>query len=457
MNTNKKQLYIGMATAYLCVVVIGSVIDVAVGLSLVVVAGALLVLWTIAQALAGKSWAVGWYLIGSIFIYDAQFRVRDIADESIDWQVILKILLWIGAMIVGAANLRRYAYQFTKGSSVWLLVFIAVAISSVVYSVDPLFSAVALFGFIATIALVGAAASVLSEQEIVSYLTWGLLAICVVSMVSFVVLPGMRDHQTVSLLGFQFERLGGVHHTNNIGRAASIVLGLLAIKRIAYKERVSWFILVFTLVALAWTTSRTAMLGLGAAVFLVLTANRKGASFVLTVLVLTISIFVLANSRYSADAVLSTVSRSGSAEEIYTATGRLYVWNYALQRVAEAPWFGHGFGSTGEVMSAVRMQGTNFTTNHPHNLFLSVIIMTGLVGFVPFVMLIIGQLKSFWRRPNKYIDFLLLFTVISGLFETVAMMSLPSTMLIVWLTSLVGKYRYTSQPNINRPTWALAS
>jgi O-antigen ligase len=85
------------------------------------------------------------------------------------------------------------------------------------------------------------------------------------------------------------------------------------------------------------------------------------------------------------------VNRGETAETIMSVTGRTDIWTYAMTRSFESPLaiaFGHGYSASKLVLNQDnRLAG--FFAYHSHNTFLEVLLSTGLMGFLPFLVLIV--------------------------------------------------------------------
>jgi O-antigen ligase len=82
---------------------------------------------------------------------------------------------------------------------------------------------------------------------------------------------------------------------------------------------------------------------------------------------------------------------------------RLELWRIALDRIAERPLLGYGFGRRIIGDELVATTG-NVLMNHPHNLFLSICLQTGVIGLALFCALLAALLArylSFVRATDR--------------------------------------------------------
>lgn len=123
-------------------------------------------------------------------------------------------------------------------------------------------------------------------------------------------------------------------------------------------------------------------------------------ALVLAGLVATLAIVVVykANTNVGIDtsSVQSTLQRDA----------RLELWRYALERAAEAPVAGHGFGR-GILRGTLQSTLHNRLLWHGHNVFLDVLLQTGLLGLAAFVTLlaaIASRFVAYVRAPSPELN-----------------------------------------------------
>jgi O-antigen ligase len=90
------------------------------------------------------------------------------------------------------------------------------------------------------------------------------------------------------------------------------------------------------------------------------------------------------------------VAVSQSKVPIVESDIRFQIWGYSLNRVAESPIVGHGYGrELGR--SDYREQFPDLGILHPHNLVLSLLEQMGVVGVAAFMILFLSIGAAFWR------------------------------------------------------------
>ncbi len=175
---------------------------------------------------------------------------------------------------------------------------------------------------------------------------------------------------------FPVSRLSGLGETAQLTLGASVmaVAALVALDRGLRKAHWGWFGLTGLLsVYVLLSGSRGAMAGLvaGLAVLLV----RRWF-----VLLAGVATGLLLLGRHGAQSLLT-----GRGDSF-----RLVIWKASLARIAERPWFGHGMGAV--------LGFGQFT--FPHDLFLSLLFYSGLVGLALFVAMAMVLWGGVWRHGS---------------------------------------------------------
>ena len=171
---------------------------------------------------------------------------------------------------------------------------------------------------------------------------------------------------------------------DRLRRAGMLVLALILVTTGSYiRERVAeerseldWLVMVQVGLSLA-----------GAYLGTQLMRRHSPSGFGTTVL----AVYLLA---VVASAPFSLVNRGEDSDTMMSVTGRTDVWPYAVKRILEGPIstvFGHGYGAS---KSALNENNSNasFFAYHAHNTFLEVLLSTGVLGALPFLVLVVYSL-----------------------------------------------------------------
>lgn len=166
----------------------------------------------------------------------------------------------------------------------------------------------------------------------------------------------------------------GLQNANGVGRLAG-VLALVALSRVRHRElylKVPWLaLLAVSLVSLALSESRTAILGFVAGSLLIVLANRKYSWLVLGIPGI---FYYLYNAWF--------VWRfKGSYETAFILTGREATWRRVLAISLRSPLAGHGFHADRLI----------FEGEHVHMSYLHSLIQSGLLGALLFAAAMFGM------------------------------------------------------------------
>ncbi len=225
-----------------------------------------------------------------------------------------------------------------------------------------------------------------------------------------------------------FDRVAGLFSDpNTMGQAAAV--GVLAsVLLLLHARRVGGAAVcgVVCLIGLASTQSRTASIGLAAALVVGVLRTRRArvAGMLAAVLLVGFVLWLPGAGSFGAE----SLTRSGDAQEVATLTGRTRVWKSVVEVVPERPIIGHGAGSSPEVVSELVRDGRiSWPALHAHNAVLQVLLTGGVTG----VVLLVAAFGTWFlkrrteRRLNGFV-----WLVIVGTVTEVLVMRTPS---MYWL------------------------
>jgi O-antigen ligase len=232
-------------------------------------------------------------------------------------------------------------------------------------------------------------------------------------------------------------RLGGIYgNANQVGETAALALLLFFATWFQLRARASLLLLLVALPVCAacmlLSQSRTSMLGLGAAIIVVLLRRYP------ILLVPTISIGAAAGAVLYAypdaiDALIGLVARSGNVTQVTTFTGRTEIWHFVMSAIEKAPLLGYGFASTRELIPSGHSFGYGWTTNSAHNLWLQAWVTTGAVGLILILVSQIGSLKTLVMKPLPVRDGVLSYVVFVGLLEAGPVGPTVNLLTFIWI------------------------
>jgi O-antigen ligase len=115
--------------------------------------------------------------------------------------------------------------------------------------------------------------------------------------------------------------------------------------------------------------------------------------------------------------IFKMVSRSGNVSEITSFTGRTEIWNAVLKLSAAEPWMGYGYASSVFVLPQHASE-VGFATSHAHNLFLQLLLTTGVIGVSLFVISVIVIFLRAAVQRDRTVFAMMLFVIFNGITES---------------------------------------
>jgi len=215
---------------------------------------------------------------------------------------------------------------------------------------------------------------------------WVTAVVIVVNLLSIGVIPTSR-------IGFP----GIYSHKNTLGANAAIagLFALYAVSRADHRIRTAGFIVLPCTLFLLYISQSKTSLGLfiltpPAALFATTVRRHLRVAMPILMVVLAIpAIFLLAGGITGFSYRDLSMIISGDS----TFTGRTELWRFAIDHIAEKPWFGWGFQSfwgIGPASPATRMTDTFIAVApHAHNGYIDLLLQGGIVAFVLFLMILL--------------------------------------------------------------------
>ncbi|NJM34535.1 MAG: hypothetical protein HC850_07295 [Rhodomicrobium sp.] len=201
----------------------------------------------------------------SVFLLDATFRVRDYADKGIDFQVLIKIAIWLTIAAVALFHASRWLGEIlTPGNLPWIL-FLLWLLFTATLSPIPAYSAFTAFSICAHVAFCAYLFSNFERAEIFAVMVLALTAFCLVSIAVYFAVPEFgRFVYWLNEQRYVSPRLAGIAGSaNNMGRLAAFGLILIILYASAFRRLHPLLVPVcgFTLaLSLVMTNSRSSMI-----------------------------------------------------------------------------------------------------------------------------------------------------------------------------------------------------
>lgn len=316
------------------------------------------------------------------------------------------------------------------------------ALAGAVYSITPLYTVAAALAFLGLWTTAVVLATGVDEGPALRWVTAALLSMAAASLVLWAVMPdvAMVLYENSTVL-----RLGGIFgNANALGGVSALALLLVAVAwfGVPYAGRgwITLLVLPVCLACLVLTQSRTAMLGLAAALT-VLTLRRWPIPMVPLLVLGGSAGAVLVAYPQTVETLVALIARSGRVEQVSTLTGRTDIWRFVVSAIEQAPLFGYGFASTRELIPSGYAGPYGWTTTSAHNLWLQVWVTTGIVGLGMILTAVLGLLRALVIAPAPLRDGLLVYVLFVGLLEPGPMGPSVNLLTFLWIWAAASSLR----------------
>ena len=394
----------------------------------------------------------GWLVAGIVFINEASFRNPDAEHFSLDYQILLRLA------VCGCCGLYALKYWKTAWAvldrfpSAWLLLFGAWGVATVPFAANVPYAAASCASMWCILLFAPVALIHLGPKRFFMSVFGSLAAFAVICWYFYFAVP---DGKTEFIMpdGEIVYRLGGLTHANNLGRqmALMIIAGLAlgSGKLVPWRKLTGGLILA--LVTLYFTNSRTSIIAAAVAALLTglhaymargarerqLVYSVFGMGAIGAAALAVAAVFLIGSHADSVlgDTALRAFSRSGESAELYSFTGRTEIWQYAIDRIAESPIVGYGFGCSRFVMCDFEA----LPLNHAHNLLLNVMINMGVPGGILLLLTCLAQIRAAVFRPSAFPDMMIVMILFSSFSDVPVYSAIADGATLIWFSSIVWR------------------
>jgi len=365
-----------------------------------------------------------------IFIIDAIFRIRDWEDKSIDFQVVIKLLILVVCFILGCNSFR---YKSFYNKCALMLLFLGMFIISTIYSPTVFYSLYISFTYIAIFLFIYHCFMVLGFEKILIQASRVFFVFLLVSIALYLFVPELGRYaywdNDVFYSSYRMSGLAG--NANHFARLVAIYLIILFFYRNILKTAFSTkFIniqVMLALICLLLTASRTTMIALVfcMVLFCYLRLNKANkARLFLVFMSLTIIVYFLF------PIFSSYLSRDGGAD-LTSFTGRTFIWDVSLDLIQKSPLFGYGVGSSVTILP-LNIVEIGFKASHAHNMYLQILLSVGGVGLMIFIISIVFAFIKLLRFRSYGMLSILVLILFVGFLESAAI-ALTANMFTIFL------------------------
>lgn len=328
--------------------------------------------------------------------------------------------------IEGAPSSRFWASAVTR----WLTAYLAFAGCSLFWTiaVSPVSSGAYWCGLVVDAAIVSLLLKRYPAKDVARAVLRGyLFGACVLAAVAWI-MPMQADL-----------RLGDpdFFNTNQIANLCALAIFFAQYLQSMSPSR-SWLPLLFLSVTLLRTLSKTTILAFAISQALLLYRDRSISLETRKRILLCAAVVMIASAGLLTSYYNVYTNASNQAE---TLTGRTTIWGWALSRLQDSPWIGHGFDSMWKVMPPYGID--RFEARHAENEVLQQLYAYGLIGTVLFAgvycALFLTVRRSYVARNRLLMTALLLFIVVRGLAEAEPFDLLLPTWVVLLFGSLPAR------------------
>lgn len=410
-------------------------------------------------AIDGRPHAVAAMLAFSILVPNLSFRDRPLGETGLDLQNGTKFAAWALMLAMALRHWRLIAHYLRDPGLRLAALFAGFALASAAWSPVPAYTAGCAIGNFAWLGLAILAVSKLSDAVIRRVLLWSLFAEVAIGLVGGIAVPDLT-WMAPSDMETDYRLRGVSGHPNLLAQhAALLVLALLSARDAKLVgPRASLVVFLAAGLALVLSGSRVTVIATAVA-WLVPSLRDRGmlrqtVMALVGLVILGLGLKTLGTMPDLGD-LLGGLSRSGSASEITTLTGRTDLWAIAWEHFLEHPLLGWGFNGTERLMAD--SVGRTFEGNavNAHNVVLQSLMTLGLCGSLLVAGLFAVLIMRSVSRPDATRDRFVIYLLILGTGEAEPL-SVPMTMsfLLFWCLARDASMRAEPGP---RPSKVRAS
>lgn len=360
-------------------------------------------------------------LFSTIFLMSAVFRIRDYQDKDVDFQVIIKIGLWVTVAAVAILHARRWIGVLRNPVNLPCALLLIWLLATTLVAPNPAYTAVSAFTILACVILPAYMFAIFDRVDLFATMVLSIMMFCAVSIIVYFVLPEFGHYvYWVNEERYVSPRLAGIAGSaNNMALIAAFGIVVTGLYAREFHQMNRFFVPLSTLLcgaALLMTNSR-APLAMALIILLstyIFTWRRLYAGLFLVSLAV---ILLAAILPFAQETLLKAVSRSGDIGEVTSFTGRTEIWYGVLKLVEMQPWMGYGYASSVFVLPQY-VNEIGFTTSHAHNLMLQLLLTSGWIGVILFTLAILGVTLRAIVYRDRVAFAMMVFVLLNGITES---------------------------------------
>lgn len=377
-----------------------------------------IVIWGV---LMGNRTATLLHLFAVAFLMHAVFRIRDYQDKDVDFQVLIKIGLWITVAGVALIHGRKWIGLMLQPMNFPWILFLFWLLATAVISPNPTYTFVSAFTVFACVLFSAYIFSVFDPVSAFATIVLSITLFCIASIIVYFAIPEFGHYvYWVNEERFVSPRLSGIAGSANnmalIAAFALVVTGLYAREFHRMNRLLVPASVLFCGAALVMTNSRTPLamtIVILFATYLLSWRRLYAAIFLISVALLLVAAVLPLGQEF----LFKAVSRSGDVGEITSGTGRTQIWYAVLKLVELQPLTGYGYASSVFILPQ-HVNDIGFPTSHAHNLILQLLFTTGWIGVVLFTLTVVGVIIRASLNQDRTTFCMMAFVLLNGITES---------------------------------------
>ncbi len=370
-------------------------------------------------------------------------RVDDRAEGiTISFQVVLRLVATAMASVCGAwawwrlAEVRQ-ALLTRRGLVAMSMVGCALLASVTSVSPKVAFFVASAIGVYMLLTL--ACMTLFGMRRMLMDALTALWAFVLISWILRVVSPELTIFNEYLSAEETLARFGGLGHPNVLSAIQCLAL-LLTLAFVMDGLIHRWWLVPAFVVGVATlleTKSRTSVVAFMATLCLIaLPVLRQRLAFAIPALGLAAAFCLVTyvEMTHGIDRVISELSvkltKTGSVDELTTATGRTEIWSEALRLIAQSPLTGYGGGTSSQVMAE--------QSGHAHNLILEPTVLFGIPAALCLIVLLCINLYDSVQNRVFFVRIFTCYLLVLGLVESPLFGLVPDPMMCIWMACIYG-------------------
>jgi O-antigen ligase len=369
-----------------------------------------------------------------IVVLVGNFRYRAYGDEDIDLQVGLKLSGIVAIFVLVLPFINKILNRLNiEGLYIWCL-FFCYTVFTCTYAVRPATASISAISLLGGFVFICYLFVCYGDDKAIRIVVAANTMLWVGSLIVYFAVPSLG--RMYDWIGGDFVptyRLQGLlSASNNAGVTAASGLLLLWLFYARQEDRSNLLTAVAGvsgMACLVLSNNRMAYVSLAVSAAVLYMSSGKIAKklFFLT----TVLLFLIPLVTLFAEPLASLISRSGSAEEIASATGRTRIWPVVIELWSETPILGRGFRSALHILPI--HPALFLAAAHAHNVYLDILFSGGIIGLGLFIMGLIIVIGLAWNREAKREIAIIVFFMVYGMTEPLVGGPLSAPLIVLFV------------------------